>query len=280
MTAQASKSKLVPLLSVSGMFLAVNATLPVQAQGVLTYDITATWYEPMTQPENSIFVGSFDYNPSTHAVTDLQGQLSEAMTGPGVNPYNPATGPGVSDGMTWLTLNNQLPNGGASQQYEQIDPTLSHGPINGTLATVFLQNTSVTFNGGDGWSPQAGIAAGWQYVKNAPNAYAQIFVPDNLSAVSSTLLAWNESSHTGSLGLAYTSYADATPGGYMGSIGMAGTSAYAYGNVGSMQGVPYSEIITPVTSVPEPSSLALWAMSAPVLAALRFTRKKLRKINS
>jgi len=257
-TAPVSKSKFVPVLLATGMFLAVNATSPIQAQAV-TYDVTTTWYEPMTQPDNSVFVGSFNYDASTHAVTGLQGELSEAMTDQG-------------SGETWLSLNNQLPNGDASHTYEWYDAALS-----GTFATVFLQNTSLTFStdGGtlDGWSPQAGIAAGWKYPNpnTAPNAYALIFVPDNLSAANPVSLVWDESTDTGSLGLASTAYADNTPGGYMGSIGMTGTSGYIYGNKGTMQGVPLSEIIS---AVPEPSSLVL--ISAGGLALLAIPRRKLR----
>jgi len=266
------------MLLASGVLLAINATLPVQAQ-VASYNVTTTWYEPMTAPENSIFVGSFTYDPSTHVVSGLNGQLSEAMTGPGTTSYNPATGPGVSDGMTWLTLNNQLPNGDASHQYEWHDAALG-----GTFATVFLQNTSLTFatsyNGatGDGWSPQGGIAVNERYPNpnTAPNASALIFVPDNLSAANPIInLGWNESTDTGSLGLAHTAYADNTPGGYMGSIGMTGTSAYVYGRKGTMQAVPLSETIE---LVPEPASLGLAAVGA--LGLLVFCGKSEKSYNS
>jgi hypothetical protein len=272
MTAQASKSKFVPVLLASGMFLSINSTLPVQAQEV-AYNITLTFYEPETAPENSIFVGSFDYDASTHAVTGLQGLLSESMTGPGTTPYNPATGPGVSDGMTWLSLNNQLPNGDASHTYEWHDATLG-----GTFATVFYQNTSLTFATsykgatGDGWSPQGGKAVSSRYPtpNNAPNASALIFVPDNLSPANPIDLVWDESTDTGSLGVAHTAYADNTPGGQMGPIGMTGTSAYIYGSAGTMGGVPLSETIS---AVPEPSTWSL-AASATGLLGLLISRKK------
>jgi hypothetical protein len=163
MAAQASKSKFVPVLLISGTFLIINATLPVRAQEI-AYNITLTFNEPMTQPGNSVFVGSFDYNASTHAVTDLQGLLSEAMTDQG-------------SGENWLTLNNQLPNGNSSQQYQwqvnQFTPYAGTSSQNddttgGTFATVFLNNSSSTFatsyNGatGDGWSPAGGIAVNWK----------------------------------------------------------------------------------------------------------------------
>ena len=82
---------------------------------------------------------------------------------------------------------------------------------------------------------------------------------------------WDESTDTGSLGLAHTAYADNTPGGYMGSIGMTGTSAYVYGRKGTMQGVPLSETID---LVPEPATLGLAAVGA--LGLLRFRGKSLK----
>ena len=109
-------------------------------------------------------------------------------------------------------------------------------PPRRNLRHRILQNTSLTFatsnsyGTGDGWSPQGGIAVNWKYpVPNTPpNAYALIFVPDNLSSANTASnpisLAWDESTDTGNLGLGYTAYADNTPGGYMGSIGMTGTS--------------------------------------------------------
>jgi hypothetical protein len=264
--------KKLHLLFLGVSVLALAAALPAQAH-VISFNVTTTWYEPEEDPDNSIFVGSFSYDTSTHAVTNLQGVLSESMTGTGGHPYNPATGPGVSDDMTWLSLTNQLPNGDASHTYEWHDDAKG-----GTFATVFLQNTSLTFrtsyNGvtGDGWSPQGGIAVKWKYPvpNDSPNASALIFVPDDLSAANTTSnplsLTWDESTDTGSLGLAYTAYADNTPGGYMGSIGMTGTSKYAYGASGSMKGVPLSEEIT-VASVPEPTALGMAISGILVLLA-------------
>jgi hypothetical protein len=177
--------------------------------------------------------------------------------------------------MTWLTLTNQVPNGNsASEQYTwQVSGFSAYAGTSsqnddltgGTFATVFLQNHSLTFatsyknpstgitTTGDGWSPQGGIAVEWHYPSpnTAPNAAALIFVPDNLSPTNTMAnplaLTWNETgpgAGTGSLGLSYTAYADNTTNGYMGAIGMTGTSKYASGARGSMDGYPLSEIIT------------------------------------
>ena len=238
--------------------LALAAGLPVQAE-TINANVTTIWYEPHCD-NNSIFVGSFRYDTSTHAVTNLKGVLSESMTGDSVQ-YDPATGPNGADSMTWLSLNYQLANGDASHTYTWYDAAKG-----GTFATVFKNNdsltfaTSVTISGvtytGDGWSPAGGLAVKSRFPKsnNPQNAYALIFVPDSLASANRVALAWKESTATGSLGLAYTAYADNTEGGYMGSVGMTGISKSAYGKVGTMGGYPLSEEIN---GVPEPSTMVL-----------------------
>jgi DNA-binding NarL/FixJ family response regulator len=219
---------------------------------LVTATITAIWHEPMTAPCDSVFVGSFSYNTTTHAVTDLKGVLSESMMGS--VGYDATTGPNGTDDMNWLSLNHQLANGDSAHTFTRHDSTLG-----GTLATVFLNENSDTFatnysgHTGDGWSPASGIDVGLRYygyptsASNPHNAYALIFVPDDLSTTNAISLVWNEAADTGSLGLAYTAYADYTTGGMMGSVGMSGTSAHAYGSTGSMDGAPLSEVITVVT---------------------------------
>jgi len=59
----------------------------------------------------------------------------------------------------------------------------------------------------------------------------------------------------------------------MSSVGMTGTSDWAYGSTGTMGGVPESEIISEVSSVPEPSTWSL-AASATGLLGLLISRKK------
>jgi len=227
-------------------------TWQVPAAALVTATITTTWHEPMTAPCDSVFVGSFTYDPATHAVSNLKGVLSESMMGS--IGYDPTTGPNGTDNMSWLSLNHPLANGDSAHTYTWHDSTLG-----GTFATVFLNDNSCTFatnfNGhtGDGWSPASGINAGLRYygyptsASNPQNAYALIFVPDDLSRTNTISLTWNEVADTGSLGLAYTAYADYTTGGMMGSVGMTGTSAHTYGSTGSMDGAPLSQVITVVT---------------------------------
>ena len=242
--------------------LTLGAVLPAQAATITAY-VNTTWYEPECDV-NSIFVGSFSYDTTTHAVTGLTGKLSEAMAG-GV--YNQATGPSASDGIAWLSLNNQLPNVNGNPAYQYTWHVDGGTGDTGTFATVFKNTTSLTFytgSGGDGWSPQAGVNAhgyfaGWPNIANNPqNAYAIIFVPDSLTSANTTSnpisLAWDEGSGTGSRGLAGTAYADLTKnpdpsnwfsgGGMMGPAGMTATSASVYGDVGTMGGFPLSEEIT------------------------------------
>ncbi len=218
---------------------------------LVTYNVTTTWYEPETQPNDSIFQGTFVYDTATHAVSNLQGQLSESMTG--TDPSN----------MVWLTLSNQL--------VSWYDATLG-----GTFAATFKNTNTNTFwtgLGGDGWSPSAAIAVGGVYygfpvaANNPGNAYALIFVPDDPTAALSTAQ------------LSKLAYADCVPtaaggmmmgGGMMGSVCMTGTSLAGYGEVGTMGGYPVSQSIAPAVPVPA----AAWLFGSGVLGLAGIARRK------
>ncbi len=271
----------------SAIAMGLLALTPAAQAATATYNITTTWLEPETAPRNSIFIGSFTYDDVTHAVTGLQGALSESMSGDPI-AYDPATGPRGTDNMNWVLLTHQLANVDAAHTYTWHDAALG-----GTFATVFKNTDSLTFwtgNGGDGWSPQAGVDVGGVYANwpkkmatfNPQNAYAMVFVPDSLSAANTTSnpldLSWNEATGSGSLGLAHTAYADLLnlvgPGGYdaggmMGAVGMTATSARVYGAVGTMSGVPFSQTITAVAAVPEPSTVALMLVGMGVVVGLQ-----------
>jgi hypothetical protein len=190
--------------------IALSATVgPLVAEAaVATYNVTTTWHEPATAPRNSVFIGSFDYDASTHAITNLKGTLSESMTGDSTRPYNPAYGPGNysggGDSMTWLGLDN-VSNAawGATQSYNGVTYTQQQiqalhaqyniagvaGGLNnqlvsswydaalgGTFAVTFRNATTLTCTtmmGGDGWSPQAcadvgGVYANFSTLANNP----------------------------------------------------------------------------------------------------------------
>jgi hypothetical protein len=220
----------------AGAVLAAFAAAPVAHATVSTYNVTETFFEPETQPRDSIFKGSFTYDSVTHSISNLHGLLSESMSGNN-----------ASD-MIWLTLGNQL--------VSWYDATLG-----GTFAATFLNtntNTFTTMLGGDGWSPQAGVDVGGIYfgypkpAKNPGNAYALIFVPDDpLAALSQAQI--NK-----------LAYADCAPlkgpggidgGGMMGAVCMTGTTVAGYGAVGTMSGYPVSQSIT--AAVPEPETYAM-----------------------
>ena len=208
-----------------------------------TYNVTTTFFEPETQPKNSIFQGSFVYDEDTQTITGLQGLLSESMTG------------STASNMTWLNLNYQL-----ASWYD--------ASLGGTFAAVFKNSSTSTFYtgfGGDGWSPAAGVDAGGVYAgfpksaKNPGNAYALIFVPGDPTAALTQAQVDK------------LAYADCAPGGMMGAVCMTGTSEAGYGAVGTMSGVPLSQTIS--AAVPEPGSYAL-LLAGLALVGLRSRRLK------
>lgn len=190
-----------------------SAPVPVTA----AYQVVETFYEPDTQPNNSIFIGTFTFNFATGTVSDLKGILSESMTG-GSTGY-------PSDSMKWLSLDYQL--------VSWRDATLG-----GTFVASFRNATTDTFLSsatGDSWSPQQGVTVGGRYYgspgANPGNAYALIFVPDDPTA---TLTRAQ---------LVMLAYADCAPGGMMGDTCMTGTAFAGYGSDGTMGGVPRSQLI-------------------------------------
>ena len=217
--------------------LALCCGVQVAQGAVISCNVFERFSEPMTQPSDTIFKGTFDYDTVTHTVSNLKGILSESMTG-GDTGY-------PNDTMTWLTLNNQL--------VSWHDDTLG-----GTFAVTFKNTTTNTFwtgLGGDGWSPQAGIAVGGLYYgfpgANPGNAYALIFVPDNPLAV------LNQAQ------IDKLAYADFAPGGMMGNVGMTGVLVRGTGpidpmtglpndsKVGTMDGYPVEQMITCSDTVPD-----------------------------
>lgn len=229
--------------------LAMIGSVQVAQAAVTTYNVLETFFEPDTQPSDTIFKGSFSFDDVTHTVSNLQGILSESMTG-GSTGY-------PNDSMTWLPLNYQL-----SSVY---DATLG-----GLLVTAFLNNSTNTFStmfGGNGWSPESGIQNGGMYFNvpgaNPGNAYAMIFVNTTNPLAPLTQAQINK-----------LAYADCAPGGMMGYTCMTGTSAAGYGSIGTMSGYPVSQTIT--AAVPEPE---FYAMMMAGLGLVGFTARRRRKTN-
>ena len=116
--------------------------------GTLTfYKVVETFQEPMTQPNNSIFTGTFTYDSTNKAVTNLTGSLTESMT----KAVPGCMGMGCAYGgpMTTVTLGNQL-------------SAVPDATLGGLLVTTFALNTTNTFSGG-GFAP-----GGTQYYDLAP----------------------------------------------------------------------------------------------------------------
>ena len=185
---------------------------------ITTYKVVETFYEPDTQPNNSLFVGSFTFNSTSGTVSNLHGILSEAMTGSSIAYPN--------DTMTWLPLNNQLSSA-----------PVTLGGVRGLLVTTFKLSSTNTFStgmGDDGWSPGTGNAIYYGYPGTNPgNAYARIFLNLANPTVALTQAQIDK-----------LAYADCTPGGMMGATCMTGTTVAGYGTVGSMSGYPVSQTIT------------------------------------
>jgi len=270
------------MLGIAGAIAMTGAAAVAQA-GVGTYNVITTWYEPDTRPKDSIFIGSFTYDGVSRQVTDLAGILSESMTGDWPAPGSPP----LYD-MTLLDLTYQMNDWVASYSGPTNAPPSTNwhdDTLGGTFATVFLKNTTNTYStlrGGDGWSPQAGANVGGvyhgfpsSYGSSIQNAYALIYVPDSVSALTpggSLTLNWNEAAGTGSLGLAYSSYADCAPGGMMGATCMSSWSTAAYGTVGTMSGYPLSQTIT--AAVPEPETYAMLMAGLGLMGIIARRRRK------
>lgn len=210
---------------------------PAARASVIVYDVVETFYEPDTQPYDTIFIGSFEFDTDTQAVSNLHGFLTEAMTG----------------NASRVSLDHQL-----SAVY---DPGLG-----GLLVTTFRNastSTLTTLFGGDGWTPGSDEGSGLHYDfpdENPGNAYARIFV--NLTNPASPLTQAQ---------IDRLAYADCTDGGMMGAVCMTGTSVAGYGFVGTMSGYPVSQTITPV--VPEPASAVLLAAGAGALGLVSRRRR-------
>lgn len=228
--------------------LCMLASAQMAQAAILSYDVSQTFYEPDTQPRNTIFVGSFEYDDVTQTVSNLQGMLSESMTG---DPLSTAS----DYDMEWLSLNNQL-----SAVY---DPVLG-----GLLVTTFLNDTTNTFYGGT-WTPEDGVAVGgiydgWSFTdggaSNPGNAYAMIFV-NTLDPTAALTQAQIDK----------LAYADCAAGGMMGATCMTGTTAAGYGSVGTMSGYPVSQVIS-VSAVPVPA--AVWLFGSGLVGLIGVARRR------
>ncbi len=236
--------------------LAMIGAVQVAEAAVTTYKVQETFFEPDTQPNDSIFIGTFDFDDVTKTVSNLKGILSESMTGTSAVYPN--------DTMTWLTLDYQLSSVAVDTNADSIN--------DGLLVTTFKNNSSNTFwtgTGGDGWSPKAGVDAGGVYYgfpragNNPGNAYAMIFVN-----TTNPLAALTQNQ------IDKLAYADCAPGGMMGAVCMTGTSVAGYGAIGTMSGYPVSQTITLAAPVPEPETYAMLMAGLGLMGLVSRKRRK------
>jgi hypothetical protein len=188
--------------------LAINdqgRSLPSTQAAILTgYNVTATFFEPDTQPQNSIFTGSFTVNSTTQTVSNLAGLLTESMTGPP---------------MVKVPLTYQL-------------SAVSDG-MGGLLVTSFALNSTNTFSEGGFAASSEGLYYGYPRATSpaaggAGNAFATIYV--NLASPGAALTQ---------VQINKLAYGDCFAGGMMGDTCMTG-----YWGRGTMGGYPVSQTIT------------------------------------
>jgi hypothetical protein len=188
-----------------------GSSTPAATGAVSIYKVVETFNEPMTQPNDSIFTGTFSYDAASKTVSNLTGSLTESMTKVGGVYAAP---------MTTVPLDNQL-------------SAVSDATLGGQLVTTFALTTTDTFDGG-GFAPGGtqyfGLTSG---APNNHNAYAMIFVNTTDPTTPLTQAQINK-----------LAYADCTAGGMMMTSCMTGTTMAGYGRMGTMMGVPVSQVIT------------------------------------
>lgn len=200
---------------------------------VTPYFVHETFYEPATQPNDTIFIGTYDFNSTNLTIANLRGYLTQSMTG-GCATIAGCHGSYGGVPMTMVFSGHQL-----------VSQAVTLGGVQGLLVTTFVLDTTNTFFtgwGGDGWTPRSAIEEsaviyfGWPTAQNPynggiGNSYSMIFV----NTIDPTIpLAQSQ--------IDWLAYADCSAGGMMSVVCMTGTSEAAYGAYGSMGGSPLSQI--------------------------------------
>jgi hypothetical protein len=175
------------------------------AEVLTQFQVKATFFEPDTQPQDTIFTGSFTLNSTTQTVSGLSGSLTESMTGPP---------------MITVPLSYQL-------------SSVSDGS-GGLLVSSFALNTTNVYSEGGFAANSEGFYYGFPSAKHpgAPggvgNAFVTIYV--------------NPADPTAALTAAQINqlvYGDCYPGGMMGDTCMTG-----YRGRGTMGGYPVAQTIS------------------------------------
>lgn len=182
-----------------------------QVDVVTSFDVTATFTEPMTQPNNTLFTGSFILDSTTRTVSGLAGTLSESMTGMGTTP------------MTLINLSHQL-------------SSVSDG-AGGLLVASFALNTVNTFSpSGFADTTNAvyyGYPAAWSAA--TANSFIKLDLNPDYPTQTPTTAQINR-----------MEYGDCGAGSMMGAACMSGTTTGSamMGGGGTMGGVPTSQVVT------------------------------------
>ena len=182
------------------------------AQGTVRYAIETTFFEPDTQPNNTIFTGTFDFNPQTKAVSNLRGLLTESMTGPPM-------------------LNVPI-----SYQLSTVPDNDRNDGKGGVLVTSFALNTTNVFAEGGFAGNSQGLYYGFKQTPRTlnpaaggvGNAFITVYINPNDLTAPIPPAAINR-----------LAYGDCFAGGMMGDTCMTG-----YAGHGTMGGYPIAQKIT------------------------------------
>jgi len=226
-------NKMLKLMFATSMLIIIS--IPIAQASVVTYNIAGVFHEPQTQPLDTVFNGSFDWDGAT--VSNLHGTMNSSMY-----DTDDVT-PDFSGSFPLIYLNNQL-----AQSIE--------GNI--VTATVFNVNTTdVFFDGGyvAGDTVRYGGTFFGNNDGNQPNENAYFS------------FAFDKTTMAGVLDEMV--YADCTAGGMMGQFCMTGHSIAKVGFAGTMAAVPASLTIS---AVPVPA--AVWLFGSALLGMIGVSRKR------
>lgn len=177
------------------------------AADVLTnYDVVTTFFEPDTQPNDTIFRGTFTFNSTTQSVSNLQGGLSESMTGPP---------------MTIVPLTYQL-------------SSVNDG-LGGLLISAFSLNTTHVFQEGGFAANSTGIYFG----RGVPGVLAPDAGGQGNSFITINVPLPTPDKPLSPAQIQTLAYGDCAAGGMMGEVCMTG-----YAGIGTMGGYPVAQTIT------------------------------------
>lgn len=211
----------VPTLGLASALALAGMAQNASAQ-VSTYNVTERFNQIVyngTPDRDTYFAGSFSFDAASQTVSNLQGYLSQAMTGVDY----------ASQAKRFLTY--QLSSVAVDTNGDSIN--------DGLLVSTFFQNSTDVFSGG-------GFTTGSKMQYGNQNAYVTIFV----NLLDPTAALTSAQNHK-------LAYGDCTTGSLMGAMGtcMTGWLTPTGGVGGTMKGV--DQITQTVTAVPEPETYAM-----------------------